>query len=156
MRTVYRVLAWIIAVEVVVQAMSMVWGIAGELKWIEGGGVLDKTAMESEEMQFTEVIGFIIHGINGQMIIPLIALLLVVASFFAKIPGAVKWAALVLLLVVVQVLLGMFGPAIPALGALHGLNALVLFSVAIYTARRARTAATSPAVEPEAQPVVGS
>ncbi len=93
-----------------------------------------------------------IHGINGMMIIPLVALLLLISSFFAKIPGGVKWAALVLLLVIVQVNLGFLGPVIPAAGALHGLNALMLFSAAVYTARRSRTVPVSPAVDPAATP----
>jgi hypothetical protein len=81
------------------------------------------------------------------MVIPLVALLLLVSSFFARIPGAVKWAGLVLLLVVTQVMLGLFGHAIPALGGLHGLNALLLFSTAVYTARRGRTVAPSVAAQ---------
>ena len=148
MRTVFRALAWIVAALVVVQAMSMVWGIAGELKWIQEGGVLDKAAMESEETQFPEVVGFMIHGMNGMMVIPAIALLLLISSFFTKIPRAWMWAGLVLVLVAVQVTLGLAGPAVPFLGALHGLNALLLFGTAIYTARLGRTVA-APAVERE-------
>ncbi len=149
MRTVYRVLAYAVAAEVIVQAMAMVFAIAGLGKWVEDGGVFDKSVMESDKAPFPEVVGFAIHGINGMMIIPLIALLLLISSFFAKIPGAVKWAALVLLLVVVQVTLGLVGHAVPAVGALHGLNALLLFSSAVYAARRRRTAAAGRVVEPE-------
>ncbi len=68
-------------------------------------------------------------------------------SFFARVPGGVKWAGLVLGLVVTQVLLGLAGHSIPVLGALHGLNALLLFSSAIYTARRVGRVAPSPATE---------
>lgn len=150
MKSVYRVLAYLIAAEVVVQAMAMVYAIAGLGKWVDGGGVFDKSVMESNQSAFPEVIGLLIHGINGMMIIPLIALLLLISSFFARIPGGVKWAGLVLLVVVVQVTLGLFGHAVPAVGALHGLNALLLFSVALYTARRRRVVAPSPAVEAEA------
>jgi hypothetical protein len=145
MRTVYRVLAYIIAAEVAVQAMVMVLAIAGLGKWVENGGVLDKATFESSGTPFPEVIGFAIHGMNGMMVIPGIALLLLISSFFAKIPGAVKWAGLVLLLVVLQVTLGLMGHAITGLGALHGLNALLLFSAAVYTARRGRTPAASSA-----------
>jgi hypothetical protein len=151
MRSVYRVLAYVIAAEVVVQAMAMVYAIAGLGKWVEGGGVFDKALMESDESPFPEVVGFIVHGMNGMIVIPAIALLLLVASFFAKIPGGVKWAGLVLLLVLVQVTLGLVGHAIPAVGGLHGLNALLLFSAAVYTARRARVPATAPAAESEAR-----
>jgi heme A synthase len=104
--------------------------------------------MESDESPFPEIVGIMVHGINGMMIIPLIALLLLISSFFAKIPGAVKWAGLVLLLVVLQIALGLFGHGIPALGGLHGLNALLLFSAAVYTARRGRAAVAGPAIEP--------
>jgi heme A synthase len=150
MKSVYRVLAYLIAAEVVVQAMAMVYAIAGLGKWVDGGGVFDKSVMESNQSAFPEVIGLLIHGINGMIIIPLIALLLLISSFFARIPGGVKWAALVLLVVVVQVNLGLFGHAVPAVGALHGLNALLLFSVALYTARRRRVVAPSPAAGAEA------
>jgi heme A synthase len=81
------------------------------------------------------------------MIIPLIALLLLIFSFFAKVPGGVKWAGVVLGLVVMQVTLGLLGHSIPALGAMHGLNALLLFSAAIHTARRASRVAVTPAAE---------
>lgn len=148
MKSVYKVLAYLVAAEVVVQAMAMVFAVAGLGKWVADGGVLDKAVMESDESPFPEVVGFAIHGINGMMIIPLLALLLLISSFFTRIPGAVKWAALVLVLVVVQVTLGLFGHGIPALGALHGLNALALFSTAVYTARRARHVAASPSAEP--------
>jgi hypothetical protein len=148
MNKVYRVLAYLVAAEVVVQAMAMVYAIAGLGKWVDSGGVFDKSVMESDESPFPEILGIIIHGINGMMVIPAIALLLLISSFFAKIPGAVKWAGLVLLLVIVQITLGLAGHAIPALGAMHGLNALLLFSTAVYTGRRRRVVAT-PAVEPE-------
>ena len=134
MRSAYRVLAHLVILGIVVQAMAMVFAIAGLFKWIDGGGVLNKAA-EDEKAPFSEAVGFSIHSWNGTVIIPLIALLLFIVSFFARIPGGRKWAGLVLLLVVVQSMLGLSGFAVPALGALHGLNALVLFSVAVYTAR---------------------
>jgi len=138
MRTVYRVLAYIVAAEVVVQAMAMVYAVAGQGKWVMEGGVLDKAVIESREFVFPEVLGYAIHGINGTIVIPFAALLLLVTSFFAKVPGGVKWAGLVLLLVAVQATLGIAGHSIPALGAMHGLNALLLFSAAVYAGRRAR------------------
>jgi hypothetical protein len=147
MKSVYRFLAYAVAVEVVVQAMAMVYGIAGLGKWIEDGGVFDKSVMESESSPFPEVVGLMIHGINGMMVIPLLALALLIVSFFTRIPGAARWAGLVLLLVVLQITLGLVGHGIPAVGALHGMNALVLFSVAVVAARRERAVAASPAPE---------
>lgn len=148
MRKVYRVLAYVIAAEVVVQAMAMVFGVAGMGKWIDNGGVFDKAVMESEEAPFPEVVGFMVHGINGMMVIPLLALILLICSFFAKVPGAVRSAAGILLLVIVQVVLGLSGPALPVLGALHGLNAMALFTLALLTAWRAVPPAPSAVEQP--------
>jgi Family of unknown function (DUF6220) len=148
MRKVYRILGYVIAAEVVIQAMAIVYGVAGLGKWVENGGVFDKAVLESQSSPFSEAVGFAIHGINGMMIIPVLALLLFISSFFAKVPGAVKWGGIVLLLVAIQATLGLSADAVPALGALHGLNALALFSAAFYTGHRVATGtAGSPAVE---------
>lgn len=137
MRTVYKVLAWLIALEVMVQASAMVYAIAGLGIWVDrDNGVLDKAAFESGETLFPEMIGFMIHGINGMMVIPVLALLFLIVSFFAKVPGGVKWAAFVLLAVVLQVTLGIFGHELALSGALHGINALVLFSLALLAGKR--------------------
>ncbi len=66
----------------------------------------------------------------------LIALILLIVSFFAKIPGGAKWAGLILLVVVVQVLLGMFSGELPQLAMLHGVNAFIMFGAALYAGRR--------------------
>ena len=87
----------------------MVWAIAGLGKWVDGGGVLDKAVMESEASPFPEVFGFIVHGINGTFVIPGIALLLLIISFFTKVRGAIKWAVIIFVLVVVQGQLGFLG-----------------------------------------------
>ena len=137
MKSVYRALAYLVALEVVIQAAAIAFALTGLGKWISEGGVLDAAAMESESTDFTGVVGFMIHGINGQMIVPLIALLLLISSFFAKIPGGVLWAGLVLLTVVVQVLLGIFGHGTPVLGMVHGAVAFVLFTFAVIAARKA-------------------
>jgi hypothetical protein len=147
MRSVYKVLAYVLAAEVVIQAMAMVYAVAGQGKWVMEGGVLDKAVIESREFVFPEVLGYAIHGINGTMVIPLVALALLVISFFAKVPGGVMWAGLVLGLVVLQATLGIAGHSIPFLGALHGLNALLLFSAAFYSGLRVRRATAAGVAE---------
>ena len=94
-------------------------------------------------MPFTEVFGILVHGINGTFVIPGIALALLIVSFFTKVRGAIKWAVIVFVLVVAQGQIGFLGHEFPLAGALHGLNALALFGVALYTGRRLRTAARS-------------
>lgn len=154
MKTAYKVFAWLVALGVVVQAASMVYAIAGLGIWVDkDGGVLDKAAFESEEELFPEMIGFLVHGMNGMMVIPLLALVLLIISFFAKVPGGIAWAGYVLLAVVVQVTLGLFGHEAALWGGLHGINALILFSLAVYAGLRVHTmqrrAGSAPAVEHE-------
>ena len=156
MRTAYKVLAYIVAAEVAVQAMVMVWAIAGLGVWVDKGGVFDKSIMESEALPFTEVIGIIVHGINGTFVIPALALALLIVSFFTKVRGAIKWAAIVLLLTVAQGQIGFLGHEFPLAGALHGLNALALFGVALYTGRRIRSAPPRRGATPAEEPVAAS
>ena len=144
MRSAYRVLAALVAALVVVQAFAIAYAVAGLGKWVEDGNTLDKAAFESDDLSFDGIVGFMIHGINGMMLIPLVALLLLIVSFFAKVPGGVKWAGLVLLFVVIQVALGLFGHEVPILGGLHGFNALILFGLAVTAAMRSREQASEP------------
>jgi hypothetical protein len=150
MRKAYRILADIIAVGVVVQAMAMVWAIAGLFHWIDsGGGTLDSSILDSWEddpPDFQGSFGFAIHGIVGGMVIPAVALVFLIIAFFAKVPGGVKWAAIVLVSVVVQVMVAYAGYDAPVVGLIHGLNAFVLFSTAIFAAR-----AANPANQPDDQ-----
>ena len=62
--------------------------------------------------------------------------MLLILSFFTRIRGAIKWAVIVFVLVVVQGQLGFLGHEIPAIGGLHGLNALVMFTAALYAGLR--------------------
>ena len=160
MRTAYKVLAYLVAAEVAIQAMVMVWAIAGLGKWVDGGGVFDKSVIEGSidtgAMPFPEVLGILVHGINGTFVVPALALALLIVSFFTKVRGAIKWAAIVLLLTVAQGQIGYLGHEFPLAGALHGLNALALFGTALYSGRRIRTAPrrdATPAEEPVAASV---
>jgi hypothetical protein len=135
MRAVYRVLAWLVAVEVLVQAAAVTWAVFGLGKWVEGGGVLDKSVMESDVQAFPAETGFVVHGVNGEMVVPALAVLLLVVAFFARLPRGVALAGAVAGLVVVQVLLGMLGHGLPEVGLLHGANALLLFAAAVLAAR---------------------
>ena len=142
MRSVYRVLAFLIAIEVLIQAMAIAYAIAGLSKWVEDdGGVLNKQVLDAESAEFPGVGGFAIHGINGTMIIPILVLLLLIVSFFAKVPGGVRSAAILLLLVAVQVFLGIFAHSVPFVVVLHVLNAFAIMGVAAMAGRRASVVA---------------
>ena len=129
MRNVYRVLAGLVALGVVVQAAAIVYAVAGLGKWIDDGHTANADIFEDDSLSFTGLGGFMLHGMNGMMVIPVLALLLLIVSFFAKVPGGVMWAGLILLDVIGQVMLGLFGHEVPAIGALHGINALILFGL---------------------------
>ena len=151
MRGVYRALAYLIAVDVAIQAAVMVFAIAGMYRYITDGGVVDQAAMEAGEM-FPEEVGFMLHGVNGMMVIPALAVLLLLVSFFAKVRRGVPLAAAVLALVVLQFLLGLGGHSTSLLGALHGLNAFLLVGAALAAAGAARPT-TAAARDEASRPV---
>jgi hypothetical protein len=154
MRKTYQVLANTIAVLVVVQAGAIAWAFFGLTQWIsDEGGVLDKAALECTDcgQRFTAEWGFMIHMfLNGLVLIPLVTLVLLIVSFFAKVPRGVALAATLVALVVLQVIvLPMLSREVGSgFGALHGVNALVLMGVAIMAGRRARKTQTAAAATP--------
>lgn len=144
MRSVYRVLAYLVALEVVVQAAAIAFAVFGLTRWIDDGGVLDAAAVKSGASVYTGLVGFMVHGINGQMIVPVIALLLLISAFFAKVPGGIMWSALVLISVVLEVIFGIVAHGMPELGILHGVLAIAIFAFAVIAARRAEAATAAP------------
>ena len=133
MKTVYRVLAFAIAAMVAIQAGAIGYAVFAQLHWIENGGTLDEASFESAP-------GFgayIFHALNGATVL-LLALALLIISFFAKIPQGVRWAVIVLTCTIVQIALGTLSRLVSQIGAVHGAVALVLFGVAVMAAMRAR------------------
>src|SRR4051812_48670541 len=147
MRTTFKVLAYILAAEVVVQAMAIAFAIAGLGKWVDDGHSATKALFDNDNAKFGGKAGFMIHGMNGMMVIPVLVLLLLIVSFFSKVAGASKRAGILLGLVVLQVVLGLAAHGAPGIIVLHVLNAFVIFSLAGVTAYRLSGAVTSePAV----------
>jgi hypothetical protein len=136
MRSTYRVLGTLLAIGVFVQAASIAFALFQISKEIDDGAVIDKNYVDSNSG--SAGLGFAIHAIDGQMVIPLIALLLLIVSFFAHVPGGVKLAVAAVVAVVVQVVLAFISFGIPGIGALHGINALVVLGIGISAARLAR------------------
>ena len=156
MRNVYRGLGFAIAALVALQAAFIAYFISGLGAWIQEGGTLDASVFsEGSTVEVGGAVGIMLHGMVGTFLIPLVALVMLIISFFAKIPGGVKWAAIVFGVVVLQYALAFFArsSAVPFLGALHGLNALILFGVAVTAAMRVRSRATRAADEATSVPV---
>ena len=143
MRRTYHVLAHLIAGLVVVQAMMMATAVAGLSHWIDDGATVNKHVIDKHP-NFTGSFGFPVHAINGEMLIPLIAIALLVVSFFAKVPSGTRWALYVFGVIVIQVVLGVSAGDVPLLGLLHGLNAFILFAVALLAGRRAQMLESEP------------
>jgi hypothetical protein len=129
-------LAGLVAVGVVVQAMAIALAWFTVIKDTDDGLVFDKNSDAN--------VGHVIHSIVGSGVIPLLAILLLIISFFAKVDGGVRWALYVFGLVALQFGLAALSFSAPAVGALHGLNAFALLGVASMAARRA---AGAPAAE---------
>ncbi|GAA2703904.1 MULTISPECIES: hypothetical protein [Actinoplanes] len=136
MRSVYRALSGLILIGFVVQIAAIAAAWFQVLNDVDDGGVFDNN---------TRNWAHIVHAVVGAEVIPLLALALLVVSFFARIPGGVKWAALTFGAVVLQVVLAFAGYSVPGVGALHGLNALVVAGLASVAMRKAREADAKPA-----------
>jgi hypothetical protein len=136
MRTTYRVLAYALAVEVVVQAMAIAYGLAGLGHWIDDRHELNKQVWDSSKPKFTGIGGLAWHSINGTLLIPVLVLALLIVSFFAKVPSGTKRAAILLGLIVLQVVLGFALHAVPFVALLHVLNAFGILVLAFIAGQR--------------------
>jgi hypothetical protein len=134
-RLVYRILAMLVAVGVVVQAAAIAYALFDIEHQTDDGQLYSKDSHNA---------GVALHSALGDMVIPIIALLLLIVSFFAGIPGGVKWAAITFGVLVLQIALAFAGNGLPVIGVLHGINAFALAAVASIAMRKARLA-ESPA-----------
>jgi heme A synthase len=136
MKNVYRVLAYLVAAAVAFQAAAIAYAVFALGSWVQKGGTLDKSVMENGGAGGEG--GFMAHG-TGAIVVAVLALALLVVSFFAKrvVAGAVKFAAITFGLVVLQWVLGIASFSLPGLGILHAVNALAIFGVATMAAMRA-------------------
>jgi hypothetical protein len=148
----FRILNYVISLEVLIQAAMIAWAVFAEAKYIDDGGVINKDKIEGDEIPFDGVYGFIVHGINGSVLIPLLGLALLVVAFFAKIPGGVRFAAILFVLIIVQafVLPGIASSA-PFVGMLHGANALAILGMSIYGGRIGAEAVAGTTTTPTTQ-----
>ena len=140
MRKTYQVLAYLLAVEVIVQASAIAYGLAGLGNWIDDNHTLTKPNWDSDNSHFTGAGGLALHGINGTMFIPLLVIILLIVSFFAKVPGGVKWAAILFGLLVLQIVLGFALGGAPWVAPLHVINAFAIMGVAAAAGKRAGAA----------------
>ena len=138
MRT-YRIFAYLVALEVFVQAATHAYGSAGLGHWIyaDGHTVTKATLEEHSDVDFTGRWAGILHGENGAMLVPLLAIAFLVVGFVTRkhVDRGLRWSGIVLGLVVVQVALGFVSLVVPQMAMLHAVNALLLLLAALHAAR---------------------
>lgn len=138
----FRVLAFLVAALVVFQAAVMVWGIAGLGIWVDDGNELTaevfEDAFEGGDAPFPEFAGLMLHGMMGFMVIPIVSLITMVVGIIAKHPGATKFGVAIFVLTILQTFLGIYGHTLAISGMAHGVNALILFGVAVMAGVRAK------------------
>jgi hypothetical protein len=142
MKSAYRVLAGLTCLLVLVQAAAIAFGTFGIISFVEDGNDYTK-AIGEERAAEAGGIGQNIHSF-GAMAIALVAIVLLIVSFFAKIDGGVKWAGIVFAAVLLQWVLAIIAFSAPVVGLLHGLNAFVIFGTAMTAMQRARSATSAP------------
>lgn len=129
MKATYVWLTRLIALAVVLQAAFIAWGTFDIFNAANDGRAF------TEDTDYNA--GQALHSTFGIMVIPLLALLLLIISFFARIPRGVIMALAVLGLVVLQIVLAFLSFPAPVIGLLHGVNAFILAGVAGFAGRLA-------------------
>jgi hypothetical protein len=137
MKAAYQWLARLISVGVVLQAAFIAYGMFAVLHAADDGKAFTGDTADN--------LGQSLHGIVGGMVIPLLALLLLIVSFFAKVPGGVRLALIVVVLVALQIVLAQLSSPAPVLGLLHGINAFAVAAVAGFAGGRPGKAAAATA-----------
>jgi len=124
MNAAFRIWASLVSLAIIVQVGLAGYGAFHAVDVSDDKGALSKNGVSD---------GFNAHAALGYVIV-LAALVLLILAFLARrqSPGGAraKWAGILLVLLVVQVLLAALGGAVAWLGVLHGMNALAVAGVA--------------------------
>lgn len=148
MKATYRVLAYLIPIIVALQASFIALGVFGLGSWVDDGNDFTKSVLENGGA--TGDAGFMLHSIGADLA-ALVALILLIVSFFAKIEGGVRAALFVFLDVILQWVLAFVSFGVWYVGILHGLNAFLLFGLGLMAAgaaTRSMKGTTAPTTAP--------
>jgi FtsH-binding integral membrane protein len=122
MRNAYRALAGLLALGVVVQAALIAYATFSANGGEPAGGADAYDA----------------HGTVGMTVLPVLGLVLLAVSFPAKVRGGVPLAVGLVVALVAEIGLAEGGYDVPALGAVHGVVALVIFALSVAALQRAK------------------
>jgi hypothetical protein len=145
MKATYLWLTRLIALAVVLQAAFIAWGTFDVFNAVDDG-----EAFTAQPEDYN--VGQGLHSIFGVMVIPLLALLLLIFSFFVKTSRAVWFALGVVGLVVLQFVLALVSFGVPFIGVLHGINAFLIAGMAGVAGRMVGRGGPPQAPSPAATP----
>ena len=140
MRRVYQIICHIIAACVVIQAAVIAWSTFA---------ILNATGEGAAVSEDNVPVGFLVHSVVGQMIIPVLSLALLVVALIAR--AGIMWSVWLLVAVLVQVFLGYSSFELPGLGLIHGVNAFVVLALAEIGARSVGAGSKEPATASAAE-----
>ncbi len=129
MRAVFRVLTSVLFVAIVAQVALAALG--------SFRAVHDSKSVPLSQKSIES--GFNAHAALGYIIVLLMLLMLVVAAAGRLEPMKVKLAGALFVLGIVQAILGMASESVPAIGLLHGINALAIYALAGLLAHKSWT-----------------
>ncbi len=144
MRSAFRWLTAVLFVAVVVQVALAAFG------GFDAVHKADKVSISKKAIEN----GFNAHGLVGTLIVLLMLITLIVAAAGGIGPAQTKFVGVILALGVIQYLLGVVSTSAPAVGLLHGLNALAIFSTTGILAHRTWTAETRDRAVADVTPAV--
>jgi len=124
MNAAFRIWASLVSLAVIVQVGLAAYGGFHAVDVSDDKGAITKHGVED---------GFNAHAALGYVILLAVLVLMLLAYFARSGPGGAsrpKWAGILLVLLIVQVLLAWLGGAVAGLGVLNGMNALAVAGVA--------------------------
>lgn len=141
MRTTFRYLTSVLWVFVVVQVMLAALGAFDAVHKSKHASITHKTIDN----------GFGAHSVLGYAIVLVMLLLVITAAAGRLGPNPLRFAGALLACGILQIIFGVVSENAPAVGVLHGLNALAIFALSGLLAHRTWTAERT-AAEPAPAP----
>ena len=146
MRALFRLVAAVLFVAVIVQIALAAYGGFHAVHAAKHASISKKTIDN----------GFNPHISLGYIIVIVMIALLLIAVAGRLGQSSIRWSGVILILGVVQAILGSVSESVPAIGPLHGLNALAIFATTGLLAHRSWTAMNVPASPTEPEAVAGT
>jgi len=140
MKTAFRWLTAVLFVAIVCQVGFAGYGAFDAIHKAENGPISQKTLEDT----------FNAHGFLGTLIVLVMLVLLIVAAAGRVGDKYVKWSGGIFLLGILQAVLGGVSTSVPALGFLHGLNALAIYAAVALLAHRVWTESRATTAAPAA------